>query len=126
MDKRTKNKSLNIFTIPSSQAQLYSQLSLPPTLQHCRGNKNGVWHSAHYTLFLLLLPSQRFSFSDSLWSPSHEPHFFMNCSRTGPLHRVQFFRNRLLQCWFAPQGQKSCQPSCFSLGSPLRLFFISF
>jgi len=68
-------------------------------------------------------------------SPSHGLQFFTNCSSVGPCHRVQSFRNRLLQCGSptgshalpanllqrgSPRGRKPCQETCSSVGSSLH------
>ena len=52
------------------------------------------------------LPWRQFSMKFSNVSPSHGLKFFTNCSSVGPFHRVQSFRNRLLQHGF-PTGSQS-------------------
>ena len=44
----------------------------------------------------------------------------MNFSNMGSSHRVQSFRHRLLQRGSLPQGHKSCQQTCSSVGSSLQ------
>lgn len=71
-----------------------------------------------YTLSLLQhgIPPMGDSFTNfSSVSASHGLQFFMTCSSMGPTHKVQSFRNQLLQ-----QGHSSCQQTCSSVGSSLH------
>ena len=113
---RNKTKSQNTFPppLPSSRAQLHSQISLPNPPQWHRGTGMGFTVITHY--FLLLYPPWGEGSSHSspapVWGPSHGRQsstnfsnvgpshglqFFMNCSSVGPFHGVQSFRSTLLQ-----------------------------
>jgi len=114
---RKKTKSYNTFPppFPSSRAQLHCRFS-PSSPRAVQGDGEwGLW-SVHHTLSLPLLPPQgedsshsalapawgsihgtQFSTNFSNMSPSLGRQSFTNCPSMGPFHRVQSFRNRLLQ-----------------------------
>ncbi|KAM9639019.1 uncharacterized protein ACIBXB_013710 [Morphnus guianensis] len=133
---RNKTKSQNTFPppLPSSRAQLHSQILYltPPAAQ---GDREWGSQSVHHTLSLPLHPLQGQDSSHSspapAWGPSHSRQsstnfsnvgpshglqFFTNCSSMRPFHGVQSFRSTLAHCSSVgpPQGHNSC-----SVGSSL-------
>jgi len=83
----------------------------------------------HHTLLLPLLPPHTLPLlqcgvpptGDSpprtapTWCPSHGLQLFMNCPSVGPFHRVQSFRNRLLQRG-SPMGSQALTANLLQCG----------
>ena len=63
------------------------------------------WQSGHNTLFLKF----------SIVGPSHQLQFSTNCSSMNPFHRVQSFRNGLLDRG-SLTGRRSCRKTCCCIG----------
>lgn len=70
------------------------------------------------------LPQRQSSTNFSNMSPSDMLQFFMNCSNVGTLHRMQPFRNRLLQCE-SPTGSQILPANLLSLPKGLQVPTIS-
>jgi len=127
--RNKKKKSQNTFPplLPSSQAQLHSRFSLPPSPEWCRGTGNGG--CSHFITpcvccsFSLSSPASMWgpihrrqsSMNFSNVGPSHRLQFFMSCSSVGPSHGVQSFRNRLLQRW-STMGSQVLPANLLQLG----------
>jgi len=106
MRNKDKSKTLSPHPTPSSQAQLHCQLLYLLSPHTCKGMGNGG--CCQSKIVPLCCSSLHTLFPCSSMVFSHEIKSFANCSNMGPLHRVQSFRNRLLQCG-SPMGRSSCQ-----------------
>lgn len=99
-------------TITSSPDSFFLGSTSFPTLPSAtppkQGRGTGKRSSGQFITFHLCHSFLLMLFPWSSMGPLPQMQFFKNCSSLGPFHRVQSFRNRLLQCGF-PMHHSSCQ-----------------
>ncbi|KAK4819158.1 hypothetical protein QYF61_025949, partial [Mycteria americana] len=105
-EQANQHPSSSATTIASAASQIADPK--PTTPKPKKGQKFTYFSTAPLLIFSTSSPSvaQGTGNGGCAWGPSHGKQSSMNCSSMGPFHRVQSFRNRLLQ-FGSPMGVTS-------------------